>query len=529
MTTDLQPRLEALLDEAADAVAVPVVIEGYPQALARRRQRRRRTRRRALVAVAAVAAAVMAVAIGTPVVQPPHPTEAAGPRDVDGDGVPVDTGPELSWREVDGPPIDPGSSWSATVAWSGERFVTLSEDGAVLTSTGGETWVSSPGATPEGFRPGSVTATGGKLVAWGSIVDSADQPPALVEPGDPVEILVSDDHGDSWYPIGRIEPDRAPGPEDPVSLRPWVRSVVAVEEHLVVSVSVDAIVDLSLLTGDPTMTDLAPMTEGSTDFASGEISVRYCPTPLVDYGSCPEERVETKFTSERLRRLAERTDELGYQTWVAADGGPLELVDNAPVSHGWVASTGRQLAALSLPGFSEQPVDSTSSLRTSVDGRTWSPRPAPADLRSLHGGEGWLLGLGGGDGGDTLHLSRDATTWEAVPYPVIPGDFAIGPGGVIGTGVVPVEPNSVVDELVSWLGSLGRRDEPTGDDFPSVMVGWSADGQRWGWQSTEQAFGHDGWPAITSGADRAVAVLMPFGGTGETTTPRWFVADLPAP
>lgn len=471
---ELEERLGAVLDRAADNVTPSPLNTGRPGALARRRQRNHRLVRAATVLLVLIGGVATVQRLDES-----STTQNAAEGRLDEDGVPIDTGPVMTWREVDGPAvssrsddgrldpelvlIDANSSFVTTVVWSGERFVALvpAEGGrpaSLLGSPDGETWEPLPGEFPAGFQIGGLTASNGRLLIWSD--PERDRPGARPEE---VQILVSSDHGDAWQRHGTIAGSRSLE-DDAVTLAPLVTELAAIDDRVVATVVYEPVPDL-------------------------EATLAETPTPVL---------------SSQL---------------LSSDGGaPFEAVTERSQSYFSVVATPDRFYVMSTDA------DGGWQLRASEDGRAWTDVPTPGgdtDWGHDIAASGSALGVWTVGDVPMFHLSTDgATTWTSTEMSLNPARPSAGPGGFGLVGQPPLENPSLLDATIGWLASLGGQ-----GDEPSEVIGWSADGEGWGWQPATEAFDRNGWPTITIGQDRVIAELLI--AEGDTTEQRWFVAEIP--
>ncbi len=510
--------------------------------------------------------------------------QAAGAPD---DGLPADTGPELVWREVGGP-TDVGLGFGRLV-WSGERFVALAYDEAftsLIASVDGETWTELA-PLPGGVTALDLIVTDGRLIAWGPVVDPDEVPPdslLTAASSGPSRILVSDDHGESWAVLTELaEPADANESDDAVTVRQVIGAEL-VDDRLVAAAIRQDQVDLPRLLGDRGY-DVDATLSGYTishrdEFNEG--SITFC----VD-ASCTEE-VELTFAELDLSDVeiaALEGEGASTEIWVSVAGGPLELT---ATFDGWPQALVETNGDLILSLFADS--GTPSSHRSVDGGATWTPMVGPPEIgslatvgqwvfattadgsfeRSADGGVGWetidtgtasVSTVAGGPSGvvvsatvfdDESTAGSEALVVEVDGYIVTLDDIATvvdaatgelvletGPGGPDGE-----PPDGVVFTEEPW--SIAFLDPETGEviveideadvdvaaqedgsfDPPEEVIGWSADGERWGWQTATEAFGVEGgYPQVAVGDGRVVAWVLTFDGVS-TDQGQWFVADI---
>ncbi|MEZ5226725.1 MAG: hypothetical protein R2710_08610 [Acidimicrobiales bacterium] len=205
---------------------------------------------------------------------------------------------------------------------------------------------------------------------------------------------------------------------------------------------------------------------------------------------------------------------------------------------------------LVVTGYGEQGL-----VRASSDdgGRTWQPIDGlPSEVSDLVGGPAGFVatGMSGvADAVQELVIKKDGywvTLGETVRVvEIASGDTVLEFGPEVTSGD-EMPPEVIENEGPPWTltfldpetgeelvtvdeDDLNRAGYDDGSDAPSgTIVGYSADGTAWGWQTVTDAFGVDGWPMIAVGEQSVVAIVTPDSdGSAAQPGTRYFVASVP--
>ncbi|MEL7156896.1 MAG: hypothetical protein AAFN30_09890 [Actinomycetota bacterium] len=501
----LEERVSSVLDAAAESVTAAPLSPQRPQHLARRRRRRRH-----LGALATVAIAVVGVGAGLRALPAGQSSVAtAHDQDLDADGLPVDTGPQLAWEQV-----DVGDLELTDIIWSGQRFVAVGgpDRDRLLVSTDGRSWEPTGIELPAGAVFVGLEAGGGRLVAWSQSSQPGEATAGGPATGD-TSIHVSDDHGTTWRDLGPL--DLAPprnDPDDYVTDGEFVNAV-AVDADTVVAVSSrhvwpdvrEVLLDRGLVAAD----DVVRVATLEVRADSAETTATYCVTD--DPAADCDDPTTIEFVAHGLEGY-----DFGAQpstVWIADDDGPFELAAELDGEVFRVVSADGGFVSLGWSG--------RHTVRRSDGGRAWTDVELAVPVHHLSGFQGQVVAVGGTGVGTEYYRSVDGgVTWTARSLPAHLGDIAGGPAGQVVTGSLVDDRSGPVRALLDWV--TGRR----GDDG-TRLVGWSADGGSWGWQRWEDAFGDGGWATVAVGADRAVALVWGSGGSPlDVDAPQLFVAEI---
>ena len=525
---DLEDRVGAALHTAAETVTHPPLDLSRPQTLTRRRRRNRRIGRAVAALLTLVGlGAVFQLAAGDSLT-----VQTADQDGLDEQGLPVDTGPELDWTRVD----DATDLELRDVVWSGERYLALGgEDrGTLYASSDGRQWEPAPNGMPDDFTLGVITASDGQVIVWGWEGDSANHGSPQ---SDPPTVLVSDDHGANWRNLGSFsDPPVDDDPTDFVTPSSYV-ATVAVGENTTMLLEVsyvwpsleEALADRGLLQPGDEVTRVEEEWRSST----GRVSAKYC-LNAPDQG-CGDDVESIEFVT-RLPEDQQLNDPSTTTVWTSTDGGPFE-----PVSE--LASEVGELVAVQGRFFTVLWDDATQLLVSDDDGLTWNPvaldQSASATTASDQGtapsGTAPLeLGTDGTDlvvttnidGQKEFRRSSDGgRTWTTTKLAADTQNIAVGPGGQVLTAWVYPEDQGPVRSFLNWVAELRGA-----DSTPPAVIGWSADGVSWGWQSRADVFGTKGWTEVAVGRTTAVAVVFPELEDGQVglTKPSLFVAEIPS-
>ncbi len=490
--------------------------------------------------------------------------------------VPADTGPELQWIEV-APPDD----WDGgPLVWTGTQFVGAvhrAESVDLIASTDGSGW-STVGSLPGRPAVPTFAASGDQLVAWTEGISEVFSS----------EVFLSDDRGQSWVTLGSI-----PAPEgsasDYVTRRRHI-STAAVgrdtsgQSTVVLATAVANDLDVHRLLAD---NGLAAPADAGVAYSlepdgSGMVSV--CADP-----DCSSEQTytltELGLPEEALKAVVSEAG--STELWRSGAGGTVEQVPVDVSGHttslNWVADHFVLVAA----------DENQSTLARSTDGVTWEPvaLPPSAGVGSTLVATDAAVYLGSWD--DMGHVNAFASfdggrTWgDQFALPVPGGALEGGPSGLVAVSAMENPPLKVskdgftvslanqgvlvidqaTDETVLSfdVAALSAEDAPEtviyqedpyqltflrpGSLEPLVTVteadlfaadprqgmssdfvlGWSADGSTWGWQSAAEAFGISAWPSIVIGDGVVLGIVYENAaedGTAESAValPRMFMA-----
>ena len=522
-------------DQAAEAIAadnhVPIELALPPA-----------NRRRSWPAVALAAAAVAALAgIGALVlnsrggtevttVEPPSANTAAPPSGGTSDGqgpAPEEeaTAPMLRWTEID-PPFE--RAYGLESVGDGRILTRVQgEDGwRVVVTSNGIDWVDVP--IPDGIRPGKVDISGDRWLVTGfEDTDDADPFMDLVGQFLGERVFYSDDQGGTWV---ELVLDLASGETTVpyVHEQSGLGSVLVEGGQIVIAVNHATRMDLPALLADR---DLITGSEAITGLGWGGDRL------MIDYLRDGDSDAHTSvFTYEELGLTADQVAVLESKSLddltriFSSDGSAPELVAEYA---GW-----HSYGVVAAGEFWLHVVGPANLLLKSADGTDWTEIPMdpfyqypPFPIAADSDGSIWGVATVGGaatvvKGFGLLDELETVAILEGV---VAVGELQAGPAGLVATARPADEP---------WIwGGL------------DVMVGWSADGTEWIWNTVSEAFGiGDGEPSprLAVGEDYVLANVVIFEEPVEVThitapqvgvltygvpvgpaRSRWFVAEVP--
>ncbi len=495
------------------------------------------------------------------------------------DEVPADTGPELEWVEV-----APPDGWDGgQVVWSGTQFfgtVRHAESVELIATTDGSEWTT-VGSLPGGTASPTLTASGDRLVAW---TEGAAEARAS-------EVFLSDDEGRSWAALGSVpEPD---GVVSDYVTRLRHISGAAVGEDLsgqdtvVLATVIANDLDVHRLLADNGLvsSDNAAVAYSLDTDGSGIVSV--CADPAC---SSQQTYTLTELGLSDAELAAVNSDAGATELWRSVAGGPVVHVPFDLPGHtaslDWVtdhfvlvasnddrttligSTDGRTWEALPLP-----PTDGVGSTLVATDaavylsswddlgfidaisssdgGRTWGgPFGLPVAGSGLQGGPSGLVAVSAVEN-PPLTVSKNGFTISLANQGVLVIDEtssetvlsldanALGADVAPETVVYQEDPYQLtflrpgtLEPLVTVTEADLMAADP-GQGMPSDFVlGWSTDGETWGWQSATEAFGVSAWPSTVIGDGLVLGLVyedaVADGNAGSTTArPRMFVAKTP--
>ena len=499
------------------------------------------TRRRwpAIALVAAAAAAIVGIGAlvlnsrsGTEVVtaEPPSLDAAAQPSGGASDGkspAPEDeaTAPGLRWTEID----LPFERACGLESLGDGRILTRVQDEdrcRVVVTFNGIDWVDVP--IPDGILPGIVDISGDRWLVTG-FEDTGDANPFMDLIGQfrGERVFYSDDQGSTWVELVLDLPSGA-------TAVPYVRdqshmTAALVEgEQIVLAVSHATLLDLpallvdrGLMTGSEEITGLG--------WGGGRLTIDYLEAAGSDARTSVFTYEELGLTDDQVAVLESRS--LDDLTRVfSSDGSTPELVAE---HKGWSS-----YGVVAAGEFWLHVAGPTNLLLKSADGTDWTEIPMdPFYVYPPHpiaaGSDGSIWGVATVGGAATvvkgLGPLDDFETVAILEGVVVVGELDAGPAGLVATA-------RAEDEPWRWGGS-------------DVMVGWSADGTDWIWDTVGEAFGIiDGQPLprLAVGEDFVLANVVVYEEPVEVThitapqvgvltygvptgpaQSRWFIAEVP--
>ncbi len=500
---ELEERLSTGLATVGDGVAHRRVDLERPRTLARRRRRNRRIRWSAAMVVLAV------VGVGTILRLAPSTfgVESVDRIEFDEQGIPVDTGPELEWRVL-GEADDLGLD---EIVWSGRYFIGQGGepgDLGLYRSTDGLDWERLDDPDLEELHDPGLIVGDDRLVVW-----SRDGDVGLGS-----AMLVSFDHGSTWAPFG----DEIPAlvDDDPTDLVDAENAVLGVAVHgdvVVALVNQWLYPDVAqaLRNQGQTVADDEVVITGIIVFGEdGMVEVPYCLTTI----GCADSESNT---IELFIPEATEAFEPGFgpsSLLVSRDGGPFDVavdIDSDLEGEGMALTAAGGRIVVTVWGET-----GPMGFLVSDDGLTWQLEP-DTDVGLLLASWGSIMtSHASGPDGVEYRVSEDGgRTWFTVDLPVDPFDAPeLGPAGhLVGPERVVERNRGVLGEVINWV--VGESEpQPT-------VIGWSADGEHWGWQEVGDAFGSYGWGEFAVGDDQVIAL---FDHQGDDRSQRTvYVADVP--
>ena len=505
--------------------------------------------RRRWPAVALAAAAVAAIAgIGVlalnagdgnevTTVESPSADTAAPPLTgaSDGEGLAPEDGatvPLPQWTEID-PPFE--RAYGLESVGDGRILARiLDDDGCrvdydgcrVVVTHNGVDWVDVP--IPDGIRPGIVDISGDRwLVTGREDTDDAGPFRDLVGQFLGERVFYSDDQGGTWVELILDLPSGATAVPY-VHERSQVTAALVKGEQIVVVVSNATLLDLptllmdrDLLTGSEEITGLG--------WGGGRLTIDYLETADSDARTSVFAYEELDLTDDLVAALENRPLNDLIRIF-SSDGSTPELVAEY---QGW-----NRYGLVASSEFWLHVVGPSNLLLKSADGTDWTEIPMdrfdaypPYPLAAASDGSIWGVVTVGGAASivKSSGLLDEFETIAILEGVAVVGELDAGPAGLVATA--------------------RAEDEPWTSGGSDVMVGWSADGGEWIWDTVGEAFGiKDGEPSprLAVGEDFVLAnvviheepvevthITAPQVGVltyGVSTGPsqsRWFIAEIP--
>lgn len=497
--------------------------------------------RRRWPAIALVAAATAAIAgIGALVlnsrgdtevvtVEPPSLETAAPLSGEAGDGkspAPQEAAaPLLRWTEID----QPFERACGLESVGDGRILTRvqDEDGCrVAVTSNGVDWADVP--IPDGIHPKIVDISGDRWLVTG-FENTGDVEPSMDLIGlfRGERVFYSDDQGSTWVELVLDLPSGATAVPY-VHDQSHVTAALVEGDRIVIAVSHATLLDLpallvdhGLMTGSEEITGLG--------WGGGRLTIDYLKTAGSDAHTSVFTYEELGLTGDQMAVLESRS--LNDLIRIFSSDGPTpELVAEYK---GWnsygVVAAGEFWLHIAGP---------MNLLLKSADGTDWTEIPMdPVYVYPPHpvaaGRDGSIWGVATVGGAATIvkgfGLPDDPETVAILEGVVVVGELDAGPAGLVATA-------RAEDEPWTWGG-------------PDVMVGWSADGTEWTWDTVGEAFGiSEGEPLtrLAVGEDFVLAHIViyeepvdithitePYLGVLTYGVPtglarsRWFIAEVP--
>ncbi|MEM9135656.1 MAG: hypothetical protein AAF962_08155 [Actinomycetota bacterium] len=504
---DLEQRLGIELGVIADGISERSADVDRPRRLARRRRRNRRIGWSVIMALLTVVGVGAVVRLATA----DSRVESVDEIRFDEQGVPVDTGPELAWRAL-GETDDLGLRG---IVWSGEYFVGTANGGeadhSLYRSADGLTWEPIEDPLVTSMNAVTVRYSDGRLLTWGFAGGIVDDVPGATA------LAISDDHGATWRSGGELIPQVAQDdPTDLVDVGHQVMDVAVVGDTVAALIFGTVGPDPYLALLDQGLIDVADKARIDgfrRNEVGGSFEVTYCVESGSDGGCSPEDRRQTVVTIPELAGSISGLELESTTVALSVDGGAFETVFAVDgLATGLVSSNGRFV----LPASA---VDGGAGVFTSEDGVAWELETETDELLDLDGWDSVLASPVVADvGTDYWASTSGGQTWSVSRLP-IGGvhESPIGPGGhLVGPDTV-IRDRGVIGDVVSWV---------TGNDDPEpTVIGWSADGEHWGWQEWSETFDGHGWGTFAVGEDTVIALVHHQG--DEEWRPTVYVADIP--
>ncbi len=512
--------------------------------------------------------------------------------------VPADTGPDLQWTEV-----APPAAWDGgQMVWTGSQFVGAVQRASsveLIASADGSEW-STVGSLPTANASPTFVASGDSLVAWAEGGDPTESNEGSADSG---AVFLSEDAGRSWDALGSLPTpglDSHDAASDYVTRTRHIAAAAVSPESsgqqtvvLATMTATDLDVQRLLADNGVVVAEEAAVAYSFDPSGTGMVSV------CADL-ECSSEQTFTlpELGLSDAAVAAATSGTRSTELWRSTAGGPLEPV---PVEvRGHTASLTWANDHFVLVATSEQ----ETTLTRSTDGLSWEPLALPPfdGVGSALVSTDATVFLSSWDdlGFLTAHPSTDGgRTWgDGFGLPVAGSALQAGPSGLIAVSAVESPPLTVskdgytvslanqgllvIDEatdetLLSFdVDALTAEDAPetviyqedpyqltflrpgsleplvtvTEADLlaadphqgmpPDFVLGWSADGVGWGWQSATEAFGITAWPSIVVGDGVVLSVIYEtagvdgeedagVGGDAESASavPRMFVAKTP--
>ena len=499
------------------------------------------TRRRWPAIALVAAAAAVVVGIGALVlnsrgrtevvtVEPPSLDAAAQPSGGASDGTSpaleeASTARLLRWTEID----QPFERACGLESVGDGRILTRvqDEDGCrVVVTSNGVDWADVP--IPDGIHPGIVDISGDRWLVTGSD-DTGDAEPFMDLIGQfrGERVFYSDDQGSTWVELVLDLPS-GPTAVPYVHDQSHVMAALVAGEQIVLAVSHAAMLDLpallvdrGLMTGSEEITGLG--------WGGGRLTIDYLETGRSDARTSAFTYEELGLTDDQAAVLESRSLNDLIRIF-SSDGSTPQLVAEykGRNSYGVVAAD----------EFWLHIAGPTNLLLKSADGTDWTE--IPMDLYYVFpphpiaaGSDGSIWGVATVGGAATvvkgLGIVDDFETVAILEGVVVVGELDAGPAGLVATA-------RAEDEPWTWGGT-------------HVMVGWSADGTEWIWDTVGEAFGISSGEPLTRlavGEDFVLAHVVTYEEPVEVThitepylgvltydvptgaaRSRWFIAEVP--